>query len=111
MASVSCGAVERPNFLCGLCALVGHKMITGVEEQVDFRRDGANVGTSLNRDYGGPLPTQVPPLVPGYAPNTIPVECRITVFETDQQPGYHVEPTQGKYFKVLMTRRFREPFE
>jgi hypothetical protein len=90
---------------------VGHKMITGVEEQVDFRRDGTNAGTSISRDYGGPLPTEVPPFNPGYAPNTTPAECRITIFETDQPPGYHVEPTQGKYYKVLLTRTFREPFQ
>jgi hypothetical protein len=90
---------------------VGFKMLTGVEEQVDLRRDGTNGGTSISRDYGGPLPTQVPCFNPGYTPNTVPSECRLTIFETDQPPGYHVEPTMGKHYKVLLTRTFKEPFQ
>jgi hypothetical protein len=37
--------------------------------------------------------------------------CRKLGSETDQSPGYHVEPTEGKYYKVLLTQMFREPFE
>jgi hypothetical protein len=81
---------------------VGHKMITGVQEEV---------GTSISSFYGGPLPSEIPLLSPGTTPNAIPVECRITIFETDQPPGYHVEPTMGKFYRVLWTRTFEGPFE
>jgi len=80
---------------------VGHKMITGVQEEV---------GTLISRDYGGALPSEIPPPPIGDTPNAIPVDCRITIFETDQPPGYHVEPTVGKYYRVLWTRNFKLTF-
>jgi hypothetical protein len=85
---------------------VGYKMITGVSEEVD-----SDKGTSISSSYGNPLPREIPPPHVGYGPDQISVRCRVTIFETDQPPGYHVEPSDGKYYKVLWTRTFEGPFE
>ena len=85
---------------------VGYKMITGVSEEVD-----SNKGTSISSSYGNPLPREIPTPNVGYSPNAIPARCRITIFETDQPPGYHVEPSLGKFYRVLWTRTFEGPFE
>jgi hypothetical protein len=87
---------------------VGYKMLTGVIEEVKFRRDGRDWGTSTSES---PLLSEIPPPPDGYSPNTLPAECRITIYETDQPSGYHVEPSDGKYYKVLWTRTFEGPFE
>jgi hypothetical protein len=80
---------------------VGHKMITGIREEVDFRRDGRSAGTSVGCDYGSPLPSEMPAFNMGEVPNAVPVEFRALIFETDQPPGYHVEPSQGEHYRVL----------
>jgi hypothetical protein len=85
---------------------VGYKMITGVSEELD-----SDKGTSFSSSYGGALPLEIPPPNFGYSPNEIPARCRITVFETDQPPGYHVEPSVGRFYRVLWTRTFERPFE
>jgi hypothetical protein len=85
---------------------VGYKMITGVSEEVD-----SDKGTSISSSYGNPLPLEIPPPHVGYSPNEIPARCRITIFETDQPPGYHVEPSIGKFYRVLWTRTFEGHFE
>lgn len=90
---------------------VGYKMVTGVSEEVDSRRNGKDSGTSIAGTYGGPLPHEIPAPNVGCGPNEIPVRCRITIFETDQPPGYHVEPTIGRFYRVLWTRTFEGPFE
>jgi hypothetical protein len=90
---------------------VGYKMVTGVSQEVDSRRDGKDTGTSIAGTYGGPLPHDIPPPNVGCGPNEIPVRCRIRIFETDQPPGYHVEPSVGKFYRVLWTRTFEGPFE
>jgi hypothetical protein len=89
---------------------IGHKMITGVQEEVDFGGDGRSGGTSVACDYGAALPKEIPAFNPGYSPNAVPVECRVIIFETDQPPGYHVEPTQGKYYQVLWARTLKPTF-
>jgi hypothetical protein len=85
---------------------VGYKMITGVSEEVD-----SDKGTSISSSYGNPLPREIPPPNVGYSPNEIPARCRITIFETDQPSGYHLEPSVGKFYRVLWTRTFDGPFE
>ncbi len=83
---------------------VGHKMVTGVRVETTLR-DG---GRCISGTYGKPsLPSEIPaPDLGGFRTNKIPSECRITIFETDQPAGYHVEPEDGKYYKVLWTRAF-----
>lgn len=85
---------------------VGYKMITGVSEELDSNR-----GTSVSSNYGGALPREIPTPDFGYSPNEIPARCRITIFETDQPPGYHVEPSDGRFYRMLWTRTFEGPFE
>ncbi len=85
---------------------VGYKMITGVSEEVD-----SNKGTAISSSYGNPLPREIPTPKVGYSPNAIPARYRITIFETAQPPGYHVEPSLGKFYRVLWTRTFEGPFE
>jgi hypothetical protein len=85
---------------------VGYKMITGVSEEVD-----SNKGTSISSSYGNPLPREIPTPDVGYSPNAIPARYRITIFETDQPPGYHVEPSLGEFYRVLWTRTFEGPFQ
>ena len=85
---------------------VGYKMITGVSEEVD-----SDKGTSISSSYGNPLPREIPAPHIGYSPHEIPARCRVTIFETDQPSGYHVEPSVGKFYRVLWTRTFEGPFE
>jgi hypothetical protein len=88
-------------------------MITGVSVEISTHRDGVDAGTYDSGAYGG---TRLPRRVPAPPPvdvrtNEKPSECRVTVFETDQPPGYHVEPQNGKYYKVLWTRSFEVTLE
>jgi hypothetical protein len=85
---------------------VGYKMITGVSEEVD-----SDKGTSIASGYGDPLPREIPTPNVGYSPHEIPARCRITIYETDQPSGYHVDPSEGKFYRVLWTRTFEGPFE
>jgi len=92
---------------------VGYKMITGINVELLLRRDGVNGGTYGSGSYRGTrLPRTVaapPPL--GVPTNETPSECRVTIFETDLPPGYHVEPQNGKYYRVLWTRSFEVALE
>jgi hypothetical protein len=86
---------------------VGYKMLTGITEDVKYR-DGSHTITSTSGDL---LLLEIQSPSPGYTRDNIPVECRITIYETDQPSGYHLDPDQGKFYRVLWTRTFEGPFE
>jgi len=86
---------------------VGLSMLTGITEAVKYR-DGSLGITSTS---GNLLRLEIQPPTPGYMPDNIPVECRITIYETDQPSGYHVDASDGKFYRVLWTRTFEGPFE
>jgi hypothetical protein len=86
---------------------VGYKMLTGITEAVKYR-DGSLGITSTS---GNLLRLEIQPPTPGYTPDNIPVEYRITIYETDQPSGYHVDSSDGKFYRVLWTRTFEGPFE
>ena len=86
---------------------VGLSMLTGITEAVKYR-DGSLGITSTS---GNLLRLEIQPPTPGYMPDNIPVECRITIYETDQPSGYHVDASDGKFYRVLWTHTFEGPFE
>jgi hypothetical protein len=82
---------------------VGHKMVTGFYEVLDDGKGGgARIGVC-----GDPLPSKIPSFNQSVPTNWVHAELQITIFETDQPPGYHVEPTQGNYYRILWTRSFK----
>jgi hypothetical protein len=85
---------------------VGHKMETGIYLALE---DGSG-GGGLYGEYGGHILPSVVPSFGSIATNEAFAELRITIFETDQPPGYHVDPKQGKYYRVLWSRTFTAPF-
>ena len=90
---------------------VGHKMITGWREEVHLSQDGKPAGTIKIESCGEPLPAEIPPIGPGGTPHDVPESFQFTIFESDQPPAYHVGPDAGKYYRVLWTRVFNQPFE
>jgi hypothetical protein len=83
-------------------------MFTGVEVQICLSCGGNIEGESKMGIYGWALPFRVTNFSgPVWLrTNEIPSKVRVTVFETDQPAGYHVEPDIGKFYRVLWTRIF-----
>ncbi len=86
---------------------VGHKMLAGVTEELEV----ANGETTIIGTHGGLLPSRIPGFHQSFSTNEVFTELRLTVFETDQPPGYHVDPSDSRFYRVLWTRTFHAPFE
>ncbi len=90
---------------------VGHKMLTGAKAEIIMRRNGkvSAIWGGGSGTWGPHLPPSLPTPLPIHLLRNAgpgPCECRATVFETDQQPGYHQDPEGGRYYRVLWTRTF-----
>jgi hypothetical protein len=90
---------------------IGYKMLTGYKAEL-LLNDDSQGGGSLVANWGYPVPPEIrSPAFGSWNPKSgfAPRICRITIFETDQLPGYHVDPEQGVHYRVLWARTFKVP--